>query len=150
MDSQLVLFDLGSKNFGVDVGSVERVGRIPEIYKKSNSPLFIEGYTNFRGCEMPIIDLHKWFGMTPQEIIEESRIIVTSICGVKIGMIVSAVTDVIYIDKSNIEPPTTVEKKDHILGVTRVKNTLLTIVDLESVLSLDEKVQLNYCQNTLY
>jgi purine-binding chemotaxis protein CheW len=151
MDKQLVLFGLGNRNFGVDVESVVRIGQIPEITNKPKSPRYIEGQLNLCGCAMPVVDLHRWFGMFPQERSEESRVMIANINGMKIGMIVSAVTDVISVDENAIELQTKRNdnnKSKFILGVTDVNEQVITLVDLEQILSAEEKDQLKSFQLT--
>lgn len=145
MEKQLVLFDLGTRNFGVEVSSVVRIGLIPETLKKPKSPRFIEGQFNHIGCTMPIVDLHRWFGINGQKRTEDSRVMVVNLNGIKVGMIVSAVTDVVYVDEKAIASPTKKMKNknsEYVFGVTKINEQLVTLVDLCMVLTNEEKNQL--------
>ncbi|MBI9060294.1 MAG: purine-binding chemotaxis protein CheW [Labilibaculum sp.] len=149
MDIQLVLFDIGTRNFGVDVMSVDRVGQLPEIINKPKSPCYIEGQLNLCGCEMPVVDLHRWFGLHEQERTEDSRVMVANINGMKIGMIVSKVTDVVYIDDTMIKPPTKETENTNlecVLGFANIDEHLVTLVDFDRVLTSEEKDQLDLFQ----
>ncbi|MBA4375989.1 MAG: chemotaxis protein CheW, partial [Anaerolinea sp.] len=72
------------------------------------------------------------------------RIVVSSIDGLKIGMIVSAVSEVLTIDDSVIElPPPMVStvNSEFIIGVAKLDKRLVILLDLARVLTTDEKDQ---------
>ena len=50
---QLVNFDIGSEEFGVDILKVQEIIRVPEITRVPNCPEFVEGVINLGG---PIAD----------------------------------------------------------------------------------------------
>jgi purine-binding chemotaxis protein CheW len=145
MEKQLVIFELGPKNYGVDVESVVRVGAIPETLQKPPSPRYVEGHYICHGCTMPVIDLHRWFGLYGHDRTDDSRILVANLNGTKIGMIVSAVTDVVFVDESEIELLTNINL-DYVLGTAKINERLVTLVDLGRVLTIEEKKQLELFQ----
>ena len=149
MEKQLVLFELGTKNYGVDVESVVRIGAIPSSLQKPPSPQYIEGHYICHGCKMPVVDLHRWFGIYGHARTEDSRIMVTNLNGIKVGMIVSAVTDVVDVEETEIKLPTnrtSPKNREYVLGVTKINKQLVTLVDLGQVLTTDEKEQLSHYQ----
>jgi purine-binding chemotaxis protein CheW len=105
MEQQLVIFELGAENFGIEIASVEGINKMMDITKVPKAPDYMLGITNLRGSVLPVIDLQKRFGMAEQEHTSETRIVVASMDGVKIGMVVSAVSEVLTIDDKVIEPP---------------------------------------------
>ncbi|KAF0112050.1 MAG: purine-binding chemotaxis protein CheW, partial [Chloroflexi bacterium] len=112
--------------------------------KIPQAPSYVEGITNLRGSVIPVVDLHKRFGMAAQEHNTETRIVVSSIDGLKIGMIVSAVSEVLTIDDSVIElPPPMVStvNSEFIIGVAKLDKRLVILLDLARVLTTDEKDQ---------
>ncbi|MBA4384726.1 MAG: chemotaxis protein CheW [Anaerolinea sp.] len=142
MEKQLVIFELGSENFGIDISSVESIVKIQEITKIPQSLEYVEGITNFRGSVLPVIDLHKRFGMRAHQRTREVRIVVTNVGEVKVGMIVSAVSEVITIDDSVIEPPPPMinnVNSEFIVGIVKIEKQLVILLDLVRVLSQDEK-----------
>ncbi len=150
MEKQLVLFELGSRNYGVDVESVVRIGSIPSSLQKPPSPRYVEGHYICHGCKMPVVDLHKWFGIYMHARTEDSRIMIANLNGIKVGMIVSAVTDVVNVDERDIELPSEEiknRKSDCILGITKINDQCVTVIDLNQVISAEEKHQLELLQN---
>ena len=67
MEKQLVIFELGAENFGIDIALVEGIVKLQEITKIPQAPHYMEGITNHRGSVLPVIDLQKRFGMSSQE-----------------------------------------------------------------------------------
>jgi purine-binding chemotaxis protein CheW len=145
MEKQLVIFELGSENFGIDIASVEGIVKLQEITKIPQSPSYMEGITNLRGSVLPVIDLHKRFGMSAHERTNETRIVVANVDGLKIGMIVSAVSEVLTIDDNVIEPPPPMVSNvnsEFITGVAKIDKRLVILLDLGKVLTSEEKKQL--------
>lgn len=138
MEKQLVIFELGAENFGIDIASVEGIVKLQEITKIPQSPIYVEGITNIRGGVLAVIDLHKRFGLNAQERTSETRIVIINLKGVKIGMIVSAVSEVLTIEESVIEPPppmVSTINSEYLIGVAKIEKRLVILLDLEKVLS---------------
>jgi len=144
MEKQLVIFELGAENFGIDIAAVEGIVKLQEITKIPQAPSYMEGITNLRGSVLPVIDLQKRFGMESQARTNETRIMVANVDGVKIGMIVSAVSEVLTIEDKVIEPsPPMVSNvnSEFIIGVAKIDKRLVILLDLAKVLSGEEKKQ---------
>ena len=54
---QLVTFNIGKEEFGVDILHVQEINRMTHITKVPNAPHFVEGVINLRGRVIPVIDL---------------------------------------------------------------------------------------------
>jgi purine-binding chemotaxis protein CheW len=144
MEKQLVIFELGAENFGIEIASVEGINKMLEITRIPQAPAYMEGITNLRGSVLPVIDLQKRFGMEVQDRTNETRIVVANVGGVKVGMIVSAVSEVLTIDDSVIEPPPPMVSNvnsEFIIGVAKIDKRLVILLDLAKVLSVEEKMQ---------
>ena len=93
-----------------------------------------------------MIDLQKRFGMGEQEQTNETRIVVANLDGVKIGMVVSAVSEVLTIEDKVIEPPPPMVSNvnsEFIVGVAKIDKRLVILLDLGKILSADEKAQVS-------
>ena len=145
MEKQLVIFELGNENFGIDIAAVEGIVKLQEITKIPQAPSYMEGITNHRGSVLPVIDLHKRFGIGAQEQTNETRIVVANVGELKVGMIVSAVSEVLTIDDNVIEPtPPMIStvNSDYITGVAKIDKRLVILLDLVKVLTSEEKNQI--------
>jgi purine-binding chemotaxis protein CheW len=145
MERQLVVFDLGGEHFGVDIVAVDGIVDMMEITRVPQSPEFVEGVTNLRGSILPVIDLRKRLKLPLLERTKETRIVNVNMDGLKVGMVVDAVSEVLTISDDVIEPPppsiTSVDTA-FITGIAKVAPRLIILLDLVKVLSLEEKAAL--------
>jgi purine-binding chemotaxis protein CheW len=125
--------------------------RIKEIIRPQKltpipkAPPFIEGVINLRGVVVPIADLRKRFGQPIREGNRKNRIVVCSLSGRIIGLLVDEVTEVKRYGRKDIVPAPQFIKgpqADYFLGVARLDDDLIMLIDLEKVLSNDEKIEL--------
>ncbi len=145
MEKQLVIFELGAEHFGIDIASVEGINKMLDITKIPQSPSYMLGITNLRGSVLPVLDLLQRFGMKSEEQTNETRIVVANMDGVKVGMVVSAVSEVLTIEDSVIEPPPPMVSNinsEFIIGVAKIDKRLVILLDLTKVLSFEEKNQI--------
>ena len=138
---QLVSFNIGSEEFGVDILKVQEINRMVEITRVPQAPHFVEGVINLRGKVIPIIDLRKRFGLDVREYDKNTRIVVVDINGTIMGMIVDAVSEVLRLPSNAIEPPpeiVTGVNAAYIKGVARLDDRLLIFLDLSKVIDATE------------
>ena len=142
---QLVGFSVGNEDFGVDILKVHEINRIMNITDIPNAPVFVEGVINLRGQVIPIINLRTRLKMPKIEYDAKTRIIVVEIAGKTVGFIVDNVTEVLRIPTSIMEKPpelVTDIDTDYINSVCKLEDRLLILLDLDKVLSTDEKAKL--------
>ncbi|MNK72860.1 Chemotaxis protein CheW [compost metagenome] len=139
---QLVSFNLDTEEFGVDIGAVQEIVRMPEITKVPRSPDFVEGVVNLRGKIIPVVDLRKRFRLPLGEATKSTRIIIVTIGGKTVGMIVDGVSEVLRLDAASVEPPpemvTTAIDSAFLKGIAKLEGRLLILLDLELILNQDE------------
>lgn len=141
MEIQLVIFNLGSESFGVEISAVESIIKMQAITSVPQAPAFIEGVTNLRGRVLPVLDLRKRLGLITNKMGKDSRIIVAEMNGLVVGMIVDSVNEVLRISQDTIEsPPSFFNSVDtrFLKGIVRLENQLALLLDLSQVLTLDE------------
>jgi purine-binding chemotaxis protein CheW len=142
---QLVSFKLKEEEFGVDILQVQEIIRMQEITHVPNAPDFVEGVINLRGRVIPIVDLRKRFGLEHKEHGSATRIIVVMIGQVTVGLIVDEVSEVLRIPEDTVEPPPPIVagiESDYIKGVGKLEDRLLILLDLNKILSREEKSSL--------
>ncbi|GAP07887.1 MAG TPA: chemotaxis protein CheW [Anaerolinea thermolimosa] len=142
MESQLVVFELENEAYGVDIAVVEGIIKMQEITRLPRAPHFMEGITNLRGAVVPVIDLRKRFGLPPQEPTRDTRIVIANMNGTQVGLIVDAVSQVIRVPQDAIEPPpqlTMTVNSAFIKSVAKLEKRLVILLDLDKVLSAEEK-----------
>lgn len=138
---QLVSFNIGEEEFGVDILKVQEINRMVEVTRVPNAPEYVDGVINLRGKVIPIIDLRRRFGMARKEKDKNTRIIVVELSGKVLGFVVDAVSEVLRIPQSVTEqPPSIVAGIDaeYITAIGKLENRLLILLDLDRVLNTDE------------
>lgn len=144
-EEQLVVFELANEVYGVDISRVQEIIRMTTITRLPRAPEFVEGVINLRGKVIPVVDLKKRFGLEQGERTKSSRIVVVDVGDHVIGMVVDAVSEVLRVPTEAVEPPspvvTTIES-DYIRGIAKVEGRLIILLDLDRVLSWEEKKKL--------
>lgn len=142
---QLVSFNVGEEEFGIDILKVREIIRVLQITKVPNSPDYVEGVINLRGRVIPIIDLRTRLGVKKAVLNTNSRIIVLEIDDRIVGFIVDSVSEVLRIPNNLIEtPPSIVANVDteYIAAIVKLEDKLLILLDMENVLTKDERSNL--------
>jgi len=142
---QLVSFNIGDEEFGVDILKVQEINRMVDVTRVPNTPEYVDGVINLRGKVIPIIDLRRRFGMERKEKDKNSRIIVVELKGKVIGFVVDAVSEVLRIKKSVSEPPPPIIagiESDYITAIAKLENRLLILLYLERVLTTEEHAEM--------
>ena len=145
MDNQVVVFRLGTEDFGVSISSVESIIKMQAITKMPHAPAFVEGVTNLRGKVLPVMDLRTRFGLPPQEKDKNSRIIIINVSGIEVGMIVDGVSEVLTISEQSVEPTPAIASSvdsNFITGIAKIDQRLVILLDLGQVLSSHEQESL--------
>jgi purine-binding chemotaxis protein CheW len=136
---QLIVFALGKEEYTVPIESVQEIIMPQKTTYLPKAPSFIEGVINLRGHVIPIIDGRKRFGLSVNEDSLESRIIVLELEKHTVGLIVDAVSEVVYLKTDSIEPaPIDMGDNNFILGIGKVKERLLILLDPYNFLEVHE------------
>ncbi len=141
--TQLVSFNLDCEEYGVEVLKVREIIRMIPITHMPNTPHYVEGIINLRGKVIPIFSMRKKFGLTESDSNNHTRIMVMDISGELTGFIVDGVSEVIRISANEIQPaPAMVSggmDQDCITGVINRDNRLLIVLDLDKMVSKEDK-----------
>lgn len=134
---QLVSFNIGDEEFGIDILKVQEINRMLTVTRVPNSPAFVDGVINLRGKVIPIIDLRGRFGMERKDHDKNTRIVVVELAGKIVGFVVDAVKEVLRIPRQVTEAPPSLASgvdEQYITGVAKLDDRLLILLDLEKVL----------------
>jgi purine-binding chemotaxis protein CheW len=151
-DLQVVGFRIGNETFGVRIGSVREIVRVPEITSVPSAPDTVEGVINLRGKIIPVMDLRKRFGHMDIQPDKKNRILVVELENKLIGLIVNAASEVLKIPPSEIEPPGTVfaeGESSYVTGVGKLKGRLIILLDVSKLLHQQEVKRLEEAAETV-
>lgn len=92
---QFLIFQLGEEIYGLPIGSVDEVLRVPDdVTRVPGAPAFIMGLTNLRGKVVPLIDQSSRFDIEASARTTKARAIVVTLGNLQAGFVVDAVSEV--------------------------------------------------------
>lgn len=147
---QLACFRVGPELYALDIMRIKEIIRPQKLTPIPKAPAFIEGVINLRGVVIPVADLRKRFDQPISETNRKNRIVVCSLSGRIIGLMVDEVTEVKRFGRNEIAPaPQFIDgpEANYFLGVARRGEDLIMLIDLEKVLSNNEKIALQKLGN---
>ncbi|MDC7232378.1 MAG: chemotaxis protein CheW [Spirochaetales bacterium] len=147
---QMVTFQLGVENYGINIMDVKEIYSIQEVRDIPNAPAYVEGIFNLRGDIIPIINLHKRFHLQKAELSEDeallSGFIIINLGGMQLGIIIDKVLRVVSIDEGQIQPPPqmiTGIGTEYIQGVIHQDDGYLIILDIKRLFDPEELQQIS-------
>ena len=142
MEQQLVVFDLAEESYGIHIAAVESIIKMQAITQLPQTQSYVKGVTNLREVVLPVIDLRLRFGLPVQELTRQTRIIIVSMGGLKMGMVVDGVSEVLRVPDEAIEalPPSVNSINTAFLkGIVRLEKRLIILLELSKVLDFEEQ-----------
>lgn len=134
-DIALVIFRLGTEEFGAPVMQVREVLPLEGTTRVPRSAPDIEGVMNVRGQIVPIVDLRKRLGFEPRAANVPCSVLIVQPGGsTAVGMVVDSVSEVLRVPPEAITPAPAVvvneQSKAYLQGVAKVKDRLILVCDL--------------------
>ena len=142
---QLVTFRLGGEEFGLDVFQVHEILRYSETTPMPKAPAFVEGVLDVRGTLVPVVDLRKRFELHDLRYDDDTRIILVDFQAERLGLVVDEVSEVLRVPETAVTAPPQYVKglaAEFIRGIVRMEGRLVVLLDLERILSSQERMQL--------
>lgn len=142
---QIVTFRLGPDDFGLDVFSVHEVLRYEPVTPVPHAPGFVEGVIEVRGALIPILDLRRRFELARVLTGPGTRIMIVSFGGERLGLIVDEVLAVHRVPESEVSAPPGYVRgiaAEFIRGIARIEGRLVILIEMDRVLSSDERIAL--------
>lgn len=146
---QLVTFQLGSEQYGINIMEVDGIVREENIRPIPNAPNYVEGIFNLRGNIIPVINLHKRFHIKAANLSEEDKLlsglVIINLNSILIGIIIDKVSRVVTIETGKIQPPPqmlTGIGAEYIRGVFHQDEGYLIILDIHRLFDPKELKQL--------
>jgi purine-binding chemotaxis protein CheW len=146
---QLVTFLLGAEEYGIPISQIQEIDRLAKITKVPKAAQFIEGITNLRGEVIPVLDTRKRFDLESRPYDDRTRIIIVDLGGIKTGLIVDSVREVLNLNRKDIAPPPEAIgsgiDQQFIFGIGKVDSgkRMIVLLDVEKILSRQERAHLS-------
>ena len=147
--SQYLTFLVNDEMLGVDILNVKEIIQYGNLTAIPMMPAFIRGVINLRGAVVPVIDLSARLGGKPTTVGKRTCIVILEIregdIEQDIGLVVDAVSAVLEIPGSEIEPAPSFGARirtDFIAGMGKVAGKFVILLDISRVLSVEEIARL--------
>ncbi|HSP07229.1 MAG TPA: chemotaxis protein CheW [Acidobacteriota bacterium] len=134
---ELLVFQLGSENYGISIHQIAEIIRFVEPTEVPNTVGFLDGIISLRGKMIPVINGRRRLGHDPAPTDKKTRIVVLSENMDYVGILVDSASQVVRLPVRAIEPtPSVVVGVDaeFIQGVCEYRNSLIILLKLERFL----------------
>lgn len=119
---------VGDDRYAVELLRVQEVVRLAPVIAVRGAAPSLLGVMNLRGRVVPVHDLGRWLRRAPVQSDERSRIVVLEFKDELVGLLVTAVTDVVTLDAPQIEPPTPGLRDRIGMGIARTPGAPPTVL----------------------
>jgi purine-binding chemotaxis protein CheW len=129
---------LGEELYGVDILRIQEIKGYTVVTRIPNMPDYIKGVLNLRGTIVPIIELRTKFSMPRVEYTAFTVIVVVVVRDKVMGLVVDAVSDVLDIDKKDIQPPPAFGANidvSFLSGIGKCGDKLVALLDIDRLLT---------------
>ena len=147
--AQYLTFLLADGVFAMDIATVREIIQHGQMTTVPLMPSFVRGVMNLRGAVVPVIDLQARLGKPPATVGKKTCVVIFDAQRdnerVELGLMVDAVSEVIEIPASQIEPAPqfgSAVKREFIKGMGKVDGKFVIILDPEKALNVDEMADL--------
>ena len=132
---QFVIVHIGDEAIGLAIGSIQEIILVPQLTNVPGTSESVRGIVNLRGQIIPVMALRTLFHMEDDEGETNShRIVVVQQGTETVGLLVDAVSEVVWVESSAIEPLERGSRQDSelITGVAKL-DQLVLILDIDLV-----------------
>ena len=142
---RLITFRVGPETFVLDIMAVRQIVPYAGSTSVPSAPSFVEGITVLRNEVIPVVDLRRRLYPALEQERDEPLILITLTSAGVIGFKVDEVRRIITVSPEVLLPPPPIVrgiKGELLIAVIPHGDETLLVIDVESVLSEDEKVEL--------
>jgi purine-binding chemotaxis protein CheW len=140
-DRELISFRIGSQEFCVDIMTVREIRGWTQTTVLPRSPAYVRGVVNLRGAVLPIVDLSARLGFAAADPTARHVIIVAQIGHQQVGLLVDAVSDIITVNDTEVQPTPDIASelvKTFVQGILAVDGRMISLISLEHVLPAEQ------------
>lgn len=138
---KVLIFNLNSQKYALDIEEVERIVSCSNITRLIDSEFYVDGIVEYEGGTLTVINLYKIFDMEEVESLKDEKIVVIINENLRIGVKVDYVIEVASIDESLIEqaPPLALRnKRTPIKGIIKEDKEIIVLLDGKKIFGLDK------------
>jgi purine-binding chemotaxis protein CheW len=134
---ELLTFTMKDEYYAVDIMRVREIRGWAKPTPLPHAPRFMRGVINLRGAVLPILDLSARLAGEETEATARNVIIVVELADQIAGLLVDAVSDILTLEKSELQPPPDMPgdgAESCISALTVVEDTMIRMLDPQALL----------------
>ncbi|MFC4766713.1 chemotaxis protein CheW [Effusibacillus consociatus] len=135
--TKAIICRISSEEYALDVNQVLSIERIQNIRPIPHTEPYMAGIINLRGSIVPVMDLRIWLGFNQpnDENQEQKRIVVAESNGKRLGLVVDAATDVLDIQKEDVQAVEMNQGAEEVNRVANLNGRLILILDVPKLIA---------------
>ena len=143
--AQLVAFGVGAGEYALDIMRIKEIINPVAVTPIPKAPHFIEGVIELRGAILPVVDVRKRFDLPPSPPVRAMKYLIVGIdvgeTRMIVGLVVDRVSEPLRVPKSEIKgaPQLTTAERAYFNGVVHHQGRMLMVLDVDALLSTNEK-----------
>lgn len=134
---ELIAFRIGEQEFCVNIMAVREIRGWTQVTPLPRCPSYVCGVINLRGAVLPIVDLAARFGLPATVVSARHVIIVVQIGNQVVGLLVDAVSDILTVNETALQPPPDLASsgvRSFVQGLLAIQDRMLSMISLDLVL----------------
>lgn len=130
---EIVEFNVGKVNYGINVAKVREVINLVPITKMPQAHPYVDGLFTLRGRVMPLVNLPRCLNQETED--DLKNIIVTEINNYNIGFLVNSVSRIHRISWREMEPAPNVSDSPMVVGIIKMLDKMVLLLDFEKIIA---------------
>jgi purine-binding chemotaxis protein CheW len=142
---QYLTFFIGDEEYAVGILRVREIIQYGGVTRVPRTPRWVRGVINLRGSVVPVIELAVRFDQAPCGPTRSTCIVIAEVEldseAVVVGVLADSVSQVVELPEADVQPAPsfgTRVRVDYLLGLGRVGERLLLMLDVDKLLSAEE------------
>lgn len=138
---QLLTFSLNNVDYGIALKDIESIETRTNVVVVPTAPPHIKGIIRLHGEIVPVFCLATRFGMPDRSV---ENMIVVNVGGMKIGLEVENVKEIVDVDNSKVLPMPVIMNgvQNCFNDVASCQKELIVMLDVNSLVSMEEQQQI--------
>jgi purine-binding chemotaxis protein CheW len=135
---EVIVFRIGVQEFCVDIMSVREIRGWTPATVLPRSPSYVRGVINLRGAVLPIIDLAARLEFSAATASTRHVIVVVQIADQVVGLLVDAVSDILTLNESQVQPTPAIASESaraFVCGLIALEGRMVNLLRLDNVLA---------------
>jgi purine-binding chemotaxis protein CheW len=134
---QFVTFRIGPELFGLPLGEVQEIIRMPDVVQVPLAPAGLEGIANLRGAVLPVTSLRRRFGTAEAAHDDATRVVVVRLKDRPAGFVVDRMASVVTAEPGEIDDAASLGdtvRSDLLRGVIKRPDGMIQLLETARLL----------------